>query len=133
MYRAAIVGCGPRSINHARAYAQIGRAELVACCSRRAEVRDPFAARFGMRAYDGMAEMLEREKPDLVHLVTWPAGRAGLMALANQHDVPACIVEKPIACQVADWRELCALEAVTRTKFATCHQFRWHAALSACR
>ena len=133
MYRAAIVGCGPRSINHARAYAQIGRAELVACCSRRAEVRDPFAARFGLRAYADVAEMLEREKPDLVHLVTWPAGRASLMALVHQHNVPACIVEKPIAAQVADWRQLRALAAVTRTKFATCHQFRWHSALSAGR
>ena len=73
MYRSAIVGCGNRSINHARAYAQVTRGQLAACCSRRPEVRDAFAARFGLRAYAGVAEMLEREKPDLVHLVTWPA------------------------------------------------------------
>jgi predicted dehydrogenase len=132
-YRSAVIGCGGRSYGHANAYRLVERGALAACCDLRPEAREAYAARCGLRAYADAAEMLEREKPDLVHLVTWPESRVELMSLVEAAGVPACIVEKPIACQVADWKQLVALEARARTKFAVCHQLRWHASLSACR
>ncbi len=132
-YRCAVIGCGGRAYGHAQAYGLVSRGELVACCDLRREAREKYAGQFGLRAYGEAAEMLEKEKPDLVHLVTWPESRLELMTLVDACLIPACIVEKPIACQVADWKQLVELEKATRTKFAVCHQFRWHAALSACR
>ena len=132
-YRCAVVGCGARSFGHADAYKLVSRGELVACSDLIAERREKFAALYKLHAYAETAEMLEREKPDMVHLVTWPQSRVELMTLVNEFKVPACIVEKPIACGVTDWKQLIELESRAYTKFAVCHQVRWHPALVACR
>jgi predicted dehydrogenase len=132
-YRTAIVGCGGRARWHAQAYAWIDRGELVACCDIDAERRDRFAGEFGIAGYADALTMIQQEGPDLVHLVTPPTARVDLMTLVSQEGVPACIVEKPIACQVADWKRLVELEAASGTRFAINHQFRWHANLTRCR
>ena len=132
-YRAAIIGCGGRAKMHALAYDVITRGELVACCDIDAERREAFAGQFGIAGYADAAEMVRAEQPDLVQIVTPPTARVGLMRLMNELGVPGCIVEKPIAREVADWRELVALEAEAETKYAVNHQFRWHANLTHCR
>ena len=55
------------------------------------------------------------------------------MQLVSDHAVPGCLVEKPIAYQVRDWRALCELEASSRTRFGVGAQFRYHASLTRCR
>jgi len=47
------------------------------------------------------------------------------MRVISHSGVPACIVEKPICCEVSDWKNLCELEDKTKTKFAVNHQIRW--------
>ena len=118
---------------HALAYDWVTRGELVACCDIEAECREAFAGQFGIAGYADAAEMVRAEQPDLVQIVTPPTARVGLMRLMNELGVPGCIVEKPIAREVADWRELVALEAEAETKYAVNHQFRWHANLTHCR
>jgi len=132
-YRVAIVGSGGRSRAHIQAYEHIIGAEVVACCAPTPARRDRLAAEFGIRAYANAAEMITRERPDMVHLVTWPDTRVELMTLVSDLQVPLCTVEKPIATSVADWRALCALADQTKTRFAVCHQFRWHPHLMQCR
>ncbi|MCL4562751.1 MAG: Gfo/Idh/MocA family oxidoreductase [Chloroflexi bacterium] len=132
-YRCAIIGCGGRSIRHGKAYRLVERGELVACCDLLPDARQSYAERFDIKAYADAGEMIDKEKPDLVHLVTWPDTRVELMSLVHELGVPACIVEKPIAREVADWKALNTLERITKTKFAVCHQFRWHQDLSTCR
>ena len=56
-----------------------------------------------------------------------------LMPMVSELGVPACLVEKPIACGVEDWRLLCELEAQTATKFGVGKQYRWHPGLIRCR
>jgi predicted dehydrogenase len=106
---------------------------VVACYAPTPRRRDKLADEFGIRAYADMEEMIMREKPDLVHLVTWPDNRVELMTFVSRLGVPGCTVEKPIATGVSDWKELCKLEETCRTKFAICHQFRWHPVLVRCR
>ena len=132
-YRCAIVGCGPRAGWHARAYELITRGELVACCDLDAQRMEKFADDFGLTPHADAAEMIQKEKPDLVHIVTLPTARVELMRTVSDGGVPACIVEKPIACEVKDWKQVCELEARTSTKFAVGKQFRWHAHLTRCR
>ena len=133
-YRTAIIGCGGRAYGHANAYQHVYRGELIACANRSdASRRQKFAETFGIRGYAGAEQMLRAEKPDLVHLVTMPAQWGELMPMVSELGVPACIVEKPIACGVADWRLLSELEAQTSTKFGVGKQFRWHPHLVNCQ
>jgi predicted dehydrogenase len=118
---------------HALAYKLVERGDLVACCDRLEERREQFAQEFGLKPYADLEEMVEAEKIDLIHLVTLPDTRVELMTRVGECGVPACIVEKPIACQVADWRALCELEARTQTRFAVGQQFRYHPNLTRCR
>lgn len=133
VYRSAIVGCGPMGRWHAKTYKLISRGELVACCDLDAERRQSYAEEFGITPYAEADDMITREKPDLVHVVTPPNVRVGLMQTISDNSAPACIVEKPIACEVSDWKKLCEFEGKTKTKFAVCHQFRWHLNLARCR
>lgn len=132
-YRAAVIGCGQRGRDHVRAYKLIDNAECVACCAPSSARREPLAMEFGLNAYADPAEMIRKEKPDIVHVVTWPKIRIEPLKLVANMGVPLCTVEKPIATGVADWREICELEASSRTKFAVCHQTRWNEHLEACR
>lgn len=133
-YRSAIIGCGGRAYGHANAYQQVSQAELVACANRSdATRREKFVETFGITGYADAEQMLRTEQPDLVHLVTMPNQWRELMPMVSELGIPACIVEKPIACSVSDWRFLSKLEAQTDTKFGVGKQFRWHPGLVRCR
>ena len=111
-YRSAIIGCGGRAYGHANAYQQVSRGELVACANRsNAARREKFTETFGIKGYADVEAMLRTEEPDLVHLVTMPDQWRELMPMVSELGVPACIVEKPIACGVEDWRLLRELES----------------------
>lgn len=132
-YRSALIGCGGRGRAHAEAYRHMQRAKLVACCDSVREKRETLARDFGVKAYSDARTMLQQERPDLVHIVTWPDTRVELMTLVSDAGVPACTVEKPIATGVRDWRQLCELAARTKTRFAICHQCRWQRLFAPCR
>ena len=132
-YRCAIIGCGGRGRMHALAYQHVSRGELVACCDRNGENLERFTQEFQLNGYNSMREMIEKEKPDLIHLVTSPKERVELMTLVSEMGVPACIVEKPVALEVQDWKALVSLEQHSRTKFAVGAQFRYHPDLNRCR
>jgi len=132
-YKAAIIGCGHRAAAHIEAYYHIPEASVVACCAPSPLRREPLAAEYGLCAYADVAEMIERERPDIVHFITRPDVRVHIMSLVAEFGVPLCTVEKPVAAGVGDWLELQRLEARSRTKFAICHQFRWHPGLMRCQ
>jgi predicted dehydrogenase len=127
MYRSAFLGCGPRARGHAEAYARLTRAQAVAACDLDEARLNRFADDFGItRRYTDAREMLERERPDLLHIVTNPGLRVPLMTLAEEHGVPAAIVEKPIALDASDFRAITELSRRARTKFVINHQLRFH-------
>lgn len=118
---------------HALAYKLITRGGLVACCDIDAERRERFAGEFGVAGYPDAVEMIQEEKPDLIHVVTAPSLRVELMTMVHDQRVPACMVEKPIATEVKDWKALVELGANTKTKFGVNAQFRYHPDLTRCR
>ena len=69
------------------------------------DLLNDFGDEFGIDArYTDLDEMLSKEKPDLLHIVTAPVLRGSnerirypLMNQTSEHGVPAAIVEKPIA------------------------------------
>ena len=133
-HRTAIIGCGGRAHGHAKAYQLVPNAELVACANRsNLDRRQNFAQTYGITGYANASEMIQREQPDLVHLVAMPNQWVSLMQMVSDLGVPACLVEKPIACGVEDWQKLCQLETESRTRFGVGKQFRWHPRLLDCR
>jgi predicted dehydrogenase len=92
---------------------------------------------FGIKTrYTNLDEMLRKEKPDVVHIVTPPTLRVGLMTQVAEAGVPGAIVEKPICIGADDYKALRALNASGRggsasggrstTKFVVNHQLRHH-------
>ncbi len=132
-YRAAIIGCGGRAAWHTKAYRSVDRAALVACCDLITERRERFALEFGLRSYADADTMLAQEKPDLVHIVTLPTVRVPLLQIVSDRGVPGCIVEKPIAWEVRDWKAIGQIESSSKTRFGVGAQFRYHPTLVRCR
>lgn len=126
-FKCAFLGCGPRSKGHAKAYEHITRGRAVACCDQNRDRLQAYGQEFGIAArYTDLDEMLEKERPDLVHVVTPPTLRVGLMTRLAGAGVPGVIVEKPICIGADDYRALRGLEKTSRTRFAVNHQLRHH-------
>ena len=134
MYKCAFLGCGGRARAHARAYQYIKRGEIVALCDMNEELLNSFGDDFGIdKRYTDIHEMLDKERPDLLHIVTAPVLRGTnqlirypLMNITSEHEVPAAVVEKPIAVMGEDWRQLSELCQNTKTKFAVNTQLNFH-------
>jgi predicted dehydrogenase len=133
MLSAALVGCGRRAAAYLEAYRRIEGVKPTACYAPTPGRRERLAARYGLRAYEDLEAMLLAEEPDVVHIVTWPDVRVELMERVSAFGVPAVTVEKPLATDAGDIRRLRDLDEATGTKFAVCHQLRWHPTLAQCR
>ena len=128
MFKCAFLGCGPRARGHARAYETVERGQIVAICDLDEERLNAFGDEFDVNTrYTDIHEMLDTEHPDVLHIVTLPSLRVELMTIAADHDVPAAIVEKPIALQGEDWRQLRDLDAASKTRFCVNTQLHFHA------
>ena len=118
MQKACILGCGKRSREHARAYQFVTGGKIAAACDQDQTRLSAYCNDYGIeRRYTDLNKMLEKEKPDVLHLVTPPLLRYDLMCAANDHEVPVVIVEKPIAVQGEDWRQLVGLHDRAKTRF----------------
>ena len=126
-FKCAFLGCHSRAKGHAAAYEHITRGEMVACCDLIEERVQEFGETYGIpNRYTDLDEMLEKEKPDLVHMVMVPTIRESLMTRLAEAGVPGVIVEKPICIGADDYKALRALEQKSKTKFAVNHQLRHH-------
>ncbi|MDP6042280.1 MAG: Gfo/Idh/MocA family oxidoreductase [Candidatus Latescibacteria bacterium] len=126
-FKCAFLGCGPRSKGHAEAYEHITRGQAVACCDLDVDRLAAYSDGFGIASrYTDLDEMLEKESPDVVHLVTPPTLRVPLMTRLSDAGVPGVIVEKPICIGADDYKALRELVRTSQTKFVVNHQLRYH-------
>ncbi|RKU31532.1 hypothetical protein C6497_01675 [Candidatus Poribacteria bacterium] len=134
MYKSAFLGCGGRARAHASAYRFVKGGKIGAICDMNEELLNKFGDDFDVSArYTDFDEMLEKEKPDLLHIVTAPVLRGtnqrirySLMKQASDHNVPAAIVEKPIAVESEDYKQIAGLAEETSTKFIVNTQLNFH-------
>lgn len=134
MLKSAILGCRGRARAHAKAYESIARSRAAAICDLNEEALHEFGDAFAIdQRYTDIDEMLEKERPDLLHIVTAPVLRGTsepircpLMNIASEHQVPAVIIEKPIAVMGEDWRQIRDLSEQSDTKFAVNTQLHFH-------
>lgn len=102
--RAAIIGAGLiAGKKHIPAFLKLRRnTELVAICDVNLTAAKQVAARFGIpSAYSDIAEMVSREKPDLVDICTPPQTHTRLAIEAMRHGCNV-LIEKPMALTTAD-------------------------------
>ena len=92
MYRVGLIGCGGISQVHAQVLNELKDTELTAC----ADLIPERAARYGTAAYTDWVDMLDREKPDAVHLCT-PHYLHPVMAAEAARRGIAVFTEKPPA------------------------------------
>ena len=127
MYKSCFVGCGPRAVGHAEAYRHVTKARLEAVCDADADRRDNLAGRFDVpRRYADLREMLDKEKPDLLHVVTQPSQRVEFLELAGETHLPAMIVEKPLVLDAGDYNAVAELAETLTTRVVVNHQLRYH-------
>ena len=134
MYKTAMLGCGGRARGHADAYRFVKRGKLAAICDMNEELLNRFGNDFDIASrYTDLDEMLEKEKPDVLHIVTSPVIpsseerlRYPLMKQASDHGVPAAIIEKPVAIEGEDWKQIAGLAEETKTKFVVNTQLNFH-------
>src|SRR5687768_7644952 len=96
--KVALVGCGKIADGHVEEIQKMpAKASVVAVCDLERLMAEQLAARYGIPAYyDDLEQMLERERPDVVHITTPPASH---LPLAIRCIDAGChvFVEKPIA------------------------------------
>lgn len=128
MYKSAFLGCGGRSRGHANAYKHVKNGKLVAICDMNEERLSKASETYGAeRSYTDVHEMLDKESPDVLHIITEPGLRVQLMSIAVEHEVPVAIVEKPIALEGEDWKKIKELGETGKTRFAINTQLHFHA------
>jgi len=93
--RVAIIGAGGWGREHARVLSQHPDVELVAIAGRSRERTETRAAEYRVPAYTDNAEMLERERPDLVSLCLPNQGHFEATLQVIRAGVPL-LVEKPL-------------------------------------
>src|SRR5262249_10637867 len=86
---------------------------------------DRFAEDYGARAYYDAGAMLEREAPEIVSIVTRPAGRADLACLCASAGVKGIIAEKPMAITLADADRMVARCRTAGAVLTVSHQMRY--------
>lgn len=124
-YRSAIVGAR-RGLHHARAYEGIVGMEIVALCEL-----DPERLTHGMKhldvpGYTSMEEMLEKERPDIVHAVARPTvPRAQFVEMAAAAGVKALVIEKPIGLKPSEVEAVSRAIERTGLKVIVNHQRRY--------
>ena len=125
MFRVGIIGCGGISAVHAQVLKELENTELIAC----ADVIPERAARYGCAAYTDWREMLDREKPDAVHLCT-PHYLHPVMAAEAARRGIAVFTEKPPAIDAAGWEQV--KKAARQAPVGVCFQNRYHPHIQSC-
>src|SRR5208282_783287 len=74
--RTAVVGCGKVAATHALAWQTLPASELVGVCDRNLDRAKALAARFGVRAYSDLAEMIDVEHVEILSVCTQHTERA---------------------------------------------------------
>ncbi|MFJ6675708.1 Gfo/Idh/MocA family protein [Actinosynnema sp. NPDC091369] len=121
----AIVGTGAIAGAHAEAIAALpGRARLVGVVDVQPDRAAEFAARWDVPTYPTVADLLDAQRPDLVHLCT-PPGTHLPLALECLAAGASPVVEKPPVLSLAEFDRLRAAEADAGVPVATVFQHRF--------
>jgi predicted dehydrogenase len=116
MFRAALIGCGPRGCEHGNALAQLAGVKLVGICDREPAVLAPAIRALAAPGYSSIAELLDHSHPEIVVVATPPQIRRSVVEqVADFPGIRAIVIEKPLALSLADGQamaEACASRGI---------------------
>ena len=109
--RIGLIGCGQIAQVHARFISANGKHRIVAVCDADRARAAAFAQKFGIaNTYGTLADLLEAQHPDVVHIVTPPQSHAPL-AIEAMRGGCHVLVEKPMALSVSEADAMIAASA----------------------
>lgn len=127
-YRVAILGLGGISRAHLRGYRapeNAERVELVAGADISPDARERFTQEIGVeRTYADYQDLLERERPDIVSICTWPPLHPEMVEAACAVGVKGILCEKPMAVDLAGCDRMVAAAEHAGTVLVIGHQRR---------
>lgn len=125
VYRAAIVGAR-RGLHHAKAYQGLENMKVVALCEKDEERLAAGLKELEVPGYKSYEEMLEKERPDIVHAVTMPSiPRVTWVEPAAANGVQVLVIEKPMALLPSEAEALTRAQRKTDLKIIVNHQRRY--------
>lgn len=123
--KSAIVGCGGISRVHAQVLSQANFTDLVACADIRPERAQERAQEHGAKAYTDYIEMLEKEKPDVLHICTPHVLHVPMAVEALKRGVHV-FMEKPAAISGEQFAQLEQAAKASAAKIGICFQNRFN-------
>jgi len=122
--RVAIAGAGMVTQHHLRAWGKLPQVEVVAICARHMETAETRAAEFKIpAAYDDVAAMLDRAKPDALDIATPAAVHRQQANMAADRGVNI-LCQKPMTPELAESERLVA-EVGDRVRFMVHENWRF--------
>jgi UDP-N-acetyl-2-amino-2-deoxyglucuronate dehydrogenase len=123
--KTALVGVGKVTDMHARALVNLKESHFSAVCSGSTEKSISYAARYGVKAYTDVAEMVSKEKIDMVIICTPHPNHkeptiAALEAGAN------VLIEKPLASSLEDCDDMIEASRRCDKQIGVVCQRRWY-------
>ena len=123
--RVAVAGAGYFTQFQLDGWKRMPGVELAAICNRDQAKARALAERFGIpKVYGEVAEMIEREQPELLDIVTPPVTHREYVELAARRGI-ATICQKPFGRTHAEARELVAIAEGAKIPLAVHENFRF--------
>lgn len=123
--RFAVVGAGFWARYQLAAWRELPQARCVALCDRVRSNAEALAKEFEIPSvYENAEEMIAREKPDFLDIITNAETHSQFVQLAARHGLPA-ICQKPMAPTVADAEKMIAACDNAGTPLSIHENWRW--------
>lgn len=124
--RAAVIGLGRHGLRHLQAYEQLDGVEVVAVCDVQTEaVARALDQCAGAHGYTDWRELLRREQPDVLSIVTNGPTHAPITIAAAEGGVKHLLCEKPMATSIKDARAMIDACRASGTRLSVSHGRRW--------
>ncbi len=123
--KTGIIGCGKVAGIHAAALAVSQKSSFTAVCGRDEIRTREFAARYGVKAYTDVTQMVSMEKLDMVTICT-PHPQHRIPAIEALNAGAHVLIEKPLASSLEDCDAMLSAAKITGKQIAVISQRRFY-------
>lgn len=125
MLKVAIVGCGSIFTMHATSCANLPNATLVAVCDIKKDRADAAAEKYGCKAYYDYKELIDTEKPDVLHVCVPHYLHPIISKYALERGINV-LCEKPMSIRYEDALENVSIAEKMGVKYGIIFQCRFN-------
>lgn len=125
MLKVGIIGCGCIFTMHATSCDHLENATLVGVCDIKKERADAAAAKYKVKAYYDYKELIEKERPDIVHICVPHYLHPIISRYALEHGVNV-LCEKPMSIRYEDGLENVRIAKEKGLKYGIIFQCRYN-------